>query len=70
VIWADIELRVAEFWKAVEAGKPPKPDYTRDGDTIAAVIGEPTDTLIDLRAITGPVCSPGISGRQGAREGR
>jgi predicted phage-related endonuclease len=48
VIWADILLRVAEFWKAVEAGKPPKPDYTRDGDTIAAVIGQPTDTLIDL----------------------
>jgi predicted phage-related endonuclease len=47
-VYADIEARVAEFWRTIEAGKPPKADYSRDGDTIAAVIGEPTDTLIDL----------------------
>jgi len=48
-VFAEIERRVAEFWQSVEAGKAPKPDYSRDGDTIAAVIGAPDDTLIDLR---------------------
>jgi hypothetical protein len=33
----------------VRAGDPPVPDFTRDGATLAAVIGEPTDELADLR---------------------
>lgn len=49
VIYADIEARVVEFWQSVKAGKPPKPDYTRDGDTIAELIGAPDETVIDLR---------------------
>lgn len=48
VIYADIEARVVNFWESVRAGKPPKADYTRDGDTIAALTGEPTDAIIDL----------------------
>jgi hypothetical protein len=47
-IYADILARVAAFWQSVEAGKPPKPDYTRDGATIIETIGDPGDTLIDL----------------------
>jgi predicted phage-related endonuclease len=47
-VYAEIEKRVDAFWQSIEAGKPPKADYSRDGGTIAAVIGEPTDTLIDL----------------------
>ncbi len=47
-LYAEIERRVAEFWAAVRAGKPPKPDYCRDGDVIEALAGDPTDTLVDL----------------------
>jgi predicted phage-related endonuclease len=47
-LYAETERRVAEFWESVRAGKPPKPDYTRDGAVIQEVIGEPNDTLIDL----------------------
>jgi len=50
VIFADIEARVASFWRSVEAGTPPKPDYTRDGDAIAALYPDATDAVIDLRA--------------------
>ncbi|MET0439163.1 MAG: YqaJ viral recombinase family protein [Devosia sp.] len=49
VLYADIEARVSNFWQSIEDGKPPKPDYARDGDAIASVIGEPDDTLVDLR---------------------
>lgn len=48
-VYASIEARVAEFWRSVEGGKAPKPDYARDGETIASAIGAPDDTLIDLR---------------------
>jgi predicted phage-related endonuclease len=47
-LYAETERRVVEFWESVRAGKPPKPDYTRDGAVIQEVIGEPNDTLIDL----------------------
>lgn len=47
-LYAEIQKRVAEFWHSIEIGKPPKPDYSRDGATIQEVIGEPGDTLIDL----------------------
>jgi hypothetical protein len=70
-VYAEIEKRVGEFWRSIEAGKPPKADYTRDGGTIAAVIGEPTDTLIDLsRHNRAGIARLRISGRQGARESR
>lgn len=48
-VYAEIEARVAAFWCSIEAGKAPKPDYARDGETIAETIGSPGDTLIDLR---------------------
>lgn len=48
-LYADIEARVAAFWRSVREGKPPKADYTRDGDTIAEFYNDPADTLIDLR---------------------
>jgi predicted phage-related endonuclease len=48
-IYADIEARVAAFWQSIRAGKAPKPDYSRDGETLADVYGEPDDTVIDLR---------------------
>lgn len=49
VIYADIEARVAQFWRDIEAGKAPKPDYARDGEALREVYGDATDTLIDLR---------------------
>ena len=48
-VYADIERRVTAFWQSVRANDPPKPDFRRDGDTLAAVLGEPDDTLADLR---------------------
>lgn len=49
VVYADIEARVAAFWQSVRAGKAPKPDYTRDGETIAALHPDATDAVIDMR---------------------
>jgi hypothetical protein len=46
-----IESEVAAFWRAVESGQPPSPDFARDGETIAAL--HPTDAdgpAIDLTA--------------------
>ena len=48
-IYSEIEARVAAFWRSIEAGKAPKPDYTRDGRVITETIGDPDDTVIDLR---------------------
>ncbi len=49
VIFADVESRVADFWQSIEAGKPPRPDYSRDGGTISALYPNATDDVIDLR---------------------
>lgn len=48
-LYAEIEKRVGAFWQTVRDGKPPKPDYTRDGPTIAELYGESDGGLIDLR---------------------
>jgi predicted phage-related endonuclease len=48
-IFADIERRVVEFWQSVRANDPPPPDFARDGDTLAQLLGEPTEEVIDLR---------------------
>lgn len=48
-IYADVERRVAAFWRSVEAGDEPPVDYGRDGRTLVEVLGEPTDELADLR---------------------
>lgn len=49
IIYADMQARVAEFWASVRTGKPPKPDYTRDGETIAELNGLGDGGTIDLR---------------------
>lgn len=36
-IYTDICLRVEEFWRRVEEGRPPLPDFTRDGDTLGEI---------------------------------
>lgn len=48
-VYAEIEARVAEFWRDVEAGKAPKPDYSRDGKAISEIYGDPSATVIDMR---------------------
>lgn len=48
-IYADIERRVVEFWQSVRANDPPPPDFARDGDALAEVLGEPTEEVVDLR---------------------
>ena len=48
-VYADIERRVTEFWQSVRANDPPPPDFARDGDALAEVLGEPTEEVADLR---------------------
>lgn len=48
-LFAEIEARVTAFWQSIRAGDPPKPDFARDGDTLAQVLGEPADEVADLR---------------------
>lgn len=48
-LFAEIERRVAAFWQDVEAGRAPPVDYSRDRETLTAVLGEPTEELADLR---------------------
>ncbi len=48
-LYAEIEARVAEFWRTVRDNEPPRPDYTRDKDTLAEMYGDAGDTVIDLR---------------------
>lgn len=48
-LYDETERRVAAFWESVRAGKPPKPDFSRDGATLIETLGDPTDTVIDLR---------------------
>lgn len=40
--------KVAHFWARIEAGTPPEPDYTRDGDTIGKLYLENDGSTIDL----------------------
>lgn len=56
VVYADIEARVASFWQSVRSGKAPKPDYTRDGDTIASLVPNATNAVIDLRRDNRAAC--------------
>lgn len=48
-LFVEIERRVADFWNSIRAGDAPAPDFRRDGDAVAAVIGDPDDSIIDLR---------------------
>ncbi|MBB5709294.1 YqaJ viral recombinase family protein [Sphingomonas xinjiangensis] len=48
-LYAEVQRRVADFWQSVRDGNAPKPDYSRDGDTLVEVLGTPTDELADLR---------------------
>jgi predicted phage-related endonuclease len=48
-LYAEIERRVADFWKSVRDNKPPRPDFTRDKSALSEIYNDPTDTLIDLR---------------------
>jgi predicted phage-related endonuclease len=47
-IYAEIEKRTAEFWQSVRSGQAPKPDYTRDLDTITEIYREGTEETVDL----------------------
>jgi predicted phage-related endonuclease len=46
--WARLTEAVADFWRAVEAGQPPQPDYARDHDLIAAMHPASNGSTIDL----------------------
>jgi predicted phage-related endonuclease len=48
-LYAETEKRVERFWADVHANRPPKPDYSRDGDTIAELYTPGTDAVVDLR---------------------
>lgn len=48
-LFAEVEKRVEAFWTSVHAGKPPKPDYTRDGSTIAELYADSNGGTIELK---------------------
>lgn len=43
-----IKSETAAFWRLVESGKRPDPDYCRDGGLIARLFDDPADVEIDL----------------------
>ena len=47
-LYAEIERRVDAFWASIRANDPPKPDYSRDRDTIASLFDDPDEAVIDL----------------------
>jgi predicted phage-related endonuclease len=49
-IYAEIERRVEAFWQSIAANEPPKPDYSRDLETITELTREGTDATVDLTA--------------------
>lgn len=48
-VYAEIERRVEAFWQSVEAGPAPKPDYSRDGDTLRQLHADAGNEPIDLK---------------------
>lgn len=48
-IYAEIESRVAEFWRTVRDNVEPPVDYARDHDALIEAIGLPDGSLVDLR---------------------
>ena len=48
-LFAETEKRVDAFWQSIGEGIAPKPDYTRDGDTIAELYAETSDEVVDLK---------------------
>lgn len=49
-VYAEIERRVEDFWRSVEANDPPPADYSRDLDTIVDLNREGTEEVVDLTA--------------------
>ncbi|CAH0532167.1 RecB-like endonuclease [Ralstonia phage UAM5] len=47
-VGALIREKVAEFWMRVDAGAAPKPDYTRDGDTIKQLYRDNDGSSVDM----------------------
>ena len=46
--WDRLTAAVADFWRAVEAGVAPQPDYTRDGAIISSMYPASNGAVIDL----------------------
>jgi putative phage-type endonuclease len=47
---ARVRAAVDDFWKMIEEGKTPEPDYGLDAGLIAEIFGDPIDIEIDLTA--------------------
>ena len=47
-LYASAEQRVEAFWQAVREGRAPKPDFTRDSDTLKVIYSEQGTETIDL----------------------
>lgn len=72
VIYADIEARVVEFWRSIEAGRAPKPDFARDGSTISALYPDATDAVVDLRTnnLAADAAARWLSGKALEKQGK
>lgn len=53
-----IREAVAGFWRLIDAGTPPDPDYARDGETIAALYADDDGSTVDL---SGDNALPGLA---------
>lgn len=47
-LYERIKSEVAAFWRMIEDGKSPPPDYGRDSDVLSAIYAEDDGTTIDL----------------------
>ena len=47
-VLAKLREAVTDFWRCVEAGEQPSPDYTRDGGLLARIYGQDDGSTIDL----------------------
>ena len=45
---AKVRSATADFWQMIAEGRAPEPDYSRDGDTIKSLYGDPAEATIDL----------------------
>jgi predicted phage-related endonuclease len=48
-LFAEAEKRVEAFWRSVHENRPPKPDYTRDGEAIGELNRDSDGSVLDLR---------------------
>lgn len=67
-----LEAEVAEFWRSVEAGEPPDPDFQADAQAIAMLYGGRGDEWVDLRddERAGALCAEYLDAHEQEKAGK